>query len=245
MKKRSINGFVILSILFMGVHLHSNELRLVRLGTDYGGWTIPADLLHEGSVCYSFGVGEDISFDIELIRHVGCTVFLFDPTPRSIEHIAYVKENIGRTIPAYINNSRSSYLLDHSRLNKLIFHSYGLWHKDEKVPFFAPKNPKHVSYSIVNLQHTKQYFTVQCKKLSTIMKELGHESIDLLKMDIEGAEYMVLQNMIEEKIFPTILCIELHALEVGIEEAAIQILKAHGYDVVYKNGKTDYTFIRK
>jgi hypothetical protein len=38
-----------------------------KLGTNYGGWFIPKDCnLNENSIIYSVGVGEDISFDINI-----------------------------------------------------------------------------------------------------------------------------------------------------------------------------------
>ena len=40
------------------------------------------------------------------------------------------------------------------------------------------------------------------------MKLNGHEKIDLLKLDIEGAEVAVLTQMLDNKIYPKYLCIE-------------------------------------
>lgn len=39
----------------------------------------------------------------------------------------------------------------------------------------------------------------EVKKLSTIMRELGHEWVDVLKIDIEGNEWPVLEGMINDK----------------------------------------------
>ncbi len=39
----------------------------------------------------------------------------------------------------------------------------------------------------------------EVKKLSTIMKELGHKWVDVLKIDIEGNEWPVLEGMIADK----------------------------------------------
>ena len=59
------------------------------LGTSYGGWAIPEDLLSADSVCYSAGVGTDVSFDAELIKRYGCKVHAFDLTPTSV---AFIKQ---------------------------------------------------------------------------------------------------------------------------------------------------------
>src|SRR5262245_47478917 len=60
---------------------------LIRLGTRYGGWTIPDRVLGADSICYCVGVGEDISFDLDLVRRYGSTVYAFDPTPRAIAFV--------------------------------------------------------------------------------------------------------------------------------------------------------------
>ena len=46
--------------------------------------------------------------------------------------------------------------------------------------------------------------------LTTIVGKLGHDRIDLLKMDIEGAEYEVLEGLLDSPVLPTQLLIEFH-----------------------------------
>jgi FkbM family methyltransferase len=160
--------------------------RLEKLGSEYGGWVLPTDLLHSDSICYCAGVGEDVSFDLELIRRFSCTVFAFDPTPRAKTYV----ERVAGNNPKYR------------------FYDVGLWSSDCKLKFYGPRNPTHVSHSILNLQCTSQYFEAECKRVSTIAKELGHDHIDLLKMDIEGAEYEVLNSLIEDNLNVGIVCVE-------------------------------------
>lgn len=161
---------------------------LVKLGNAYGGWVVPTSLFSNSSICYCIGVREDITFDLALIERFGCQVFAFDPTPRAIQHVEATTSGI-----------------DH-------FHFYpvGLWSANERCKFFAPKNPHHVSHSIVNLQGTAEYFEAECKRLSDIMAELGHESLDLLKLDIEGAEHEVLDSLLEDNIQIRVLRVEFH-----------------------------------
>ena len=54
-------------------------------GTRYGGYYVCPEFLDEKSIIYSFGIGEDISFDTTLINKHNCNVFCFDPTPKSID----------------------------------------------------------------------------------------------------------------------------------------------------------------
>jgi hypothetical protein len=60
---------------------------LLCLGIAYGGWIIPVDAgLTADSMCYSAGVGEDISFDCALVERFHCQVRVIDSTPRAIRH---------------------------------------------------------------------------------------------------------------------------------------------------------------
>src|SRR5262245_9088518 len=60
---------------------------LIRLGTEYGGYVLPESLPQANWICYSGGIGEDASFELELISRYGCEVVGFDPTPRSVEYM--------------------------------------------------------------------------------------------------------------------------------------------------------------
>jgi hypothetical protein len=55
---------------------------------------------------------------------------------------------------------------------------------------------------------------VEIRKVSTLMKELGHESIDLLKLNIEGSEYGVINDIATNNLQVKQICVEFHhALE--------------------------------
>ncbi|MFQ5675356.1 MAG: hypothetical protein ACE5G1_05620, partial [bacterium] len=41
---------------------------LKKVGSGNGGWIIPGDLLNQNSICYCVGVGENITFDLQLIK---------------------------------------------------------------------------------------------------------------------------------------------------------------------------------
>lgn len=196
---------------------------LQKLGTVYGGWVVPTSMLNASSVCYCVGVGEDISFDLALIERFGCHVYAFDPTPRSIRYIEKVSP------PA----------------DRFHFSPFGLWSSDTTMRFYAPPNPAHVSHSIVNLRGTSDYFEAVCKSLQTMMREQNHQSIDLLKLDIEGAEYEVLDHMLREKIFPNLLCIEFdQPAPFAKTMRQVRELIARGYDIVDID-QWNYTLVRR
>lgn len=157
-------------------------------GTAYGGDTICPSALTSSSVVYSFGVGEDISFDLSLIRSFGLQVFAFDPTPRSVEWIG------AQSLPPQFH-----------------FAAYGIADYDGTAEFFPPDNPEHVSHTIFERPSTaERSITVPVRRLSTLMTEFGHTAIDLIKLDIEGAEYGVISDMLESSIFPAQVVVEFH-----------------------------------
>ena len=47
-------------------------------------WTIVTRGLHSDAVIYSGGVGEDITFEQELIRRFGVKIHIFDPSLQSL-----------------------------------------------------------------------------------------------------------------------------------------------------------------
>lgn len=67
------------------------------------------------------------------------------------------------------------------------------------------------------------------------MQSLGHDRIDLLKMDIEGAEYSVLRDFLSSGVRVGQLLVEFHHRwpEVGIEKTkkAIRELNQAGYRI--------------
>ena len=76
------------------------------------------------------------------------------------------------------------------------------------IRLYDPAEPHHVSYSALNLHRKSTYIEAQVKTLRTLSEELGHDRIDLIKMDVEGAEQVVIPNMIAENILPTVFCVE-------------------------------------
>jgi FkbM family methyltransferase len=193
---------------------------LERHGTAYGGWTIPCGLLEAGSIVYSGGVGEDTSFDLGVIETYGCTVWAFDPTPRAVEHAAG---------------------LDEPRLEFLPF---GLWSEDSIQQFHAPPFAEWVSHSITNQHATAPSFDAECRSVPSLMAELGHEHLDLLKLDVEGAEYEVLRVVRDGSCRPRAICVELHRAGPLRRAREVWALVRAGYSLVAAEG-WDLTFARR
>ena len=127
----------------------------VWYGSDYGGFFVCPSLLNEKSIVYSFGIGEDISFDQMINDKHNCDVYAFDPTPKSINWI-------------------KNYLL----FKKFHFYEFGLSDKSGFLDFYLPKNPNYVSGSSISSSHLNI-----TDKISVKMKSLKEIITDRLKKE--------------------------------------------------------------
>jgi FkbM family methyltransferase len=189
---------------------------LERLGSDYGGWKVPVDLLGPNPIVYSLGVGTDVTFDLAVIDRCGAEVFAFDPTPAAIRHVEKVA----------------------SGMEKFRFLPLGIWSEDTEIKFFAPRRAEEdVSHSAVNLQGTQDFFMAKVITLRSAIKMLGHHLIDYLKMDIEGAQFEVLKSALRDRVPFRILGVEID--QPSMLSRAVDLLKrldAAGYELIDIDG---------
>jgi hypothetical protein len=120
------------------------------------------------------------------------------------------------------------------------------------VDFYLPRNEAHVSGSFVsqNNVNEKQKVTVEMKSLADIMTMLGHRRIEILKMDIEGAEYQVLADILNANVSIDQILIEFHDrfFEDGIERTkqAISDLQRAGFEIFgVSDSLEEISFIHK
>ena len=216
-----------------------------KYGTSYGGYVLPSPLdLHRDAVIYSFGAGEDLSFDVEIARATGATVHIFDFTPRAIDHVHLIQDVFAGTstlVPSKrFGGGDSSYvsrILTHKvKPSQLVLHEYGLYTADTEIDFYYPDNPEYVSLSARPNGTSTKVLTAPVKTLQTIMNELNHDQIDILKMDIECVEIEVLEQMLQSSIRPTYLAIDFDSARAGKEKevkALITRLMRDGYRLLW------------
>lgn len=184
-------------------------------GSSYGGFYIIPGLLDKDAIIYSFGIGTDISFDRACMLKHSSHVYAFDPTPKSIQWVKSQK------LPGLFH-----------------FFEYGISSgMTGMVNFYLPGNPKGVSGSLFHTADTDEQnkIPVLVKSFSDIVKELGHHHIDVLKMDIEGAEYEVLEDILNTSIPIDQILVEFHDRyfdqnEIRSKEIVRQ-LKDKGYEI--------------
>jgi FkbM family methyltransferase len=175
------------------------EVPKATLGTEYGHQTVCTLGLAPGAIAYSFGVGEDVSFDLDLIKRFACDVYAFDPTPRSIAWVA-------------------------SSVHEPRFHfmPIGIASQDGSVKVSPPENPEHVSHykpRATAVAAAERWTEFPVKRYETIRRELGHDRVDILKLDIEGFEFEVIPDLMRAAVLPSQVLVDFHHGVYGYSES--------------------------
>jgi FkbM family methyltransferase len=152
---------------------------LKRLGSDYGGWWVPKNLLRsniEDVLVISAGLGLDVSFDKALLE-LGIRVIGVDPIPKSQ---LYVEVELASFTNFYLEKK-------------------GIWTNSGLVIFNPPVKHGNFSWSISETQNpdhllSKQFEVTTLHEILSRVK--NHSKVEYLyvKMDIEGAEERLLMD---------------------------------------------------
>ena len=181
-------------------------------GTEYGGWPVISRLLNADSTVLSFGLGEDISFDLALMERFGLSVHGFDPTPKSCKWLA-----------------------DQSLPDGFHFHNVGLAAESGTLTFNAPAEEGFASWSATHSMSDAEAKTVSLpvKSYGAIHQQLGLDVVDVLKMDIEGSENEVVEFLGQAEYRPIQILVEfhhrIHGTDFSRTKAAIETLESIGY----------------
>ena len=191
---------------------------IIFLGTKYGGWSFFDNKNLINKYIISAGLGEDASFDIELINKYKCKIIVVDPTPRAIRHYNEIINNAGNSkIKPYNNEGKQnvdSYDLKSINKKNFILIDSALYDvSNKKIKFYSPPNKNHVSHSIINFQNKYQkntdFIMVNTITLKKIIEKFNITNLEMIKLDIEGAEIEVIENMRYIKIYPNQILVEI------------------------------------
>jgi FkbM family methyltransferase len=219
-------------IKYLKQQLRQHRLRRARVldSTSYqpelvGDWALWPQAMAPGSVVYSFGVGDNVAWDREMIRRFGVTVHAFDPTPASI---AWVKQ---QKLP-----------------RQFVFHDCGISNFDGILNFYPPRKAGNTHYSQEQRAGTPIRGRVNC--LTTIMRRLGHRHLDVLKLDVEGSEFETIPDLIDSDISVDQLLVEIHyqfrsrSFAAGLD--LIARLKAFGMQCIHVSRRGfEFSFVRR
>lgn len=228
-RARLIGAVAAIVLCAVAYHRVRRTQPLIFEGSAYGGWWYDSSLLGSNPIVYSFGLGEDTSWDESLLAR-GAKVYGFDPTPKSV---------------AFVNKREQL----HSSSGRFQHTSKGLARNKGTVKFSLPKDPHHVSMRQGVHDGLGGTMDVEVETLRDFMRYFGHTHLDILKIDIETAEYDVLEQLIEESYMPfSQLLVEFHDNDAGMNKRRyrqiLEGLKRNGFVIVKNISDKELTFMK-
>lgn len=177
-KSTLVKFFDLITCFYLKRGLHNSDIHCLRIGSEYGGWYVPSIINSSMSqkVLISAGLGNDITFDMALME-LGFKVIGVDPINESVEYVEKIVSN------------NANYTLMKACLAK---DNLGLF-------MYAPSKEGHISWSVISGKaHSKKlYPSITLDDLEE-NETVGKARLKVLKMDIEGAEVEIL-NQIAQK----------------------------------------------
>lgn len=196
-------------------------------GARSGMWTVATELLSADGAVLSFGVGDNLAWELAMIKRFGVVVHAFDPTPASVAWAAK------QELPAALQ-----------------FHAIGLAGYDGEMTFTLPDRGSRFNFRPQPSGHSKVGgVTAPVRRLSTHLKHLQVERVEILKLDIEGGEYASLDDVYSGLIAPRQLLLEFHHHFSGVgiprTEEAVAKLRAAGYRIFHMSPRgLEMSFLR-
>jgi FkbM family methyltransferase len=173
-------------------------------------------------------VGDNIAWELALIKRFGVTVHAFDPTPASV---------------AWIHQQA---LPDKFWFSPLGIASHNGWSR-----FRLPQRGSRFNYEpfAANEQSPgRDEATLPVRRLATMLKQQDCPFPDVLKLDIEGGEYAVLDDVLASGIRPRQILVEFHHHRRGgrLAEtvAAVRQLNSAGYQIFHVSRRAlEFSFL--
>jgi hypothetical protein len=161
---------------------------LTRIGAvgEGGKWVCGLSYLQsleEACIIYSFGISDDISFEIELLLLTNCVVYAFDPTIG------------GLPIPISKNNNRNN-RSGNSSINSSSDHDNYVEIKNQRISVAEIK--QRIIFNKIALNNftgTNDRFLWN-EHLLDIMSRNHHSFIHLLKVDVESTEWKIFRSLL-------------------------------------------------
>jgi len=191
------------------------RLKKTCLGAHDGEWCVAEDLLPGKPVVLSFGIGTDISWDLDMIKQYNAEVFAFDPTSICLKWLA------NKDLPEAF---------------KMI--PLGIAQEDGEVEFGLPEGHS-VSFSIDHNGKNQRVEKCEVRTFQSLVRPLSITAVDVLKLDIEGTEYQVLEDILNSEMPISQILIEFHhrLFDDGVlmTKNALQLLERKGYRLFYRS----------
>jgi FkbM family methyltransferase len=202
--------------------LHPVPGGVLDVGSAYGGWMIAPQLMGSEWLCYCVGAGGDVAFDLELIARWGATVRCFD------------------AVEGFVDSA----LEQAGGEPRLTAHHAAIATADGPLRMQLSHDERSSSVSSAGLYESDRYVELPGRTISSLMRELGDERIDLLKLDVEGAEYEIVPALDLRSLGVKVFAVQLHhTAGVARARALIEEVRRAGYEPVACRPVVKLTFV--
>ena len=219
------------------------KTKLLRVGRNNdGGYLIPKDAINETKILYSMGLSDDWSFEESLFNLKNdIKIFSYD---KSVNYKFWLKNFIINLINfVKLNNNFKIFLK-----NTLSYFKYRI--------FFGKPNIIHIKK---NIEEKKVYNILgqdYSKSIDEILQENGNNNFSM-KIDIEGNEYRILDDIILNQKGLEFLVIEFHNIDLMenhiksfLQNLSLDLVHIHvnNFGGINKNGHAkviEFTFSKR
>ena len=206
-----------------------------RLGTQYGGWWVDGGVVSSAPLLIDCGLGRDISFPTAFLSRFGGTVIGIDPNPQSL---AYCRARC----PSGMQIWDKAFWAQAGQT--LTFH---LPRAQDQLPAGADGVSGSLDGSHAYVEGGEAR-TVMTTSLEDVLEQSHRAECDVLKLDIEGAEYPVLEDLCTRGLVTKTrqLLVEFHhratqhtladteALVGKIEQAGFRLMHTEGRNYIFR-----------
>lgn len=179
--------------------------------------------LTESPILFSGGAGNDISFEKKFAELFNGTIYLYDPSPTG-------KKTVEKDSP----------------INKFFFIPKALGKESGSIKMSKPKDPLEGSWTI-NGGGGNGVDEFESVSLVKEIQRYGYQKIDVVKLDIEGFEYEVIDELLNSPLEIRQILVEFHDFfpNISILKSLKMrwLLKKKGYTCFYKH-HYDFSFYK-
>ena len=145
-----------------------------------------------------------------------------------------------------------SYNLKGINSNNLKLIKKAVWIKNKKLKFYEPKDKDHVSFSLSkSINSNGRFIEVEGIDILSIIDKYNIKDIEIIKLDVEGTELIIIEDLFNKNIFPRQILFEFDQLKESSLKSIIYLFKffklinKFKYDLFYNDIKNNFSIIKK